>query len=206
MPENQTPSATPGTDTEWNSTEGLKDGSRAIIMFVFARRQERELAAANQQILMDTECIERIRDAGMKAEVELAAVTAEMKIKMKEKIVLFAQAFADGRATPQPNGFGKVEEQQREIARLKEELDASYRFLIDTIAQRDKEIERLTSEIACRTDYFNGATKMLCDSSIAARAALRKYGRHEQSCCPVGWEKKDAVCTCGLTEALEDTK
>lgn len=100
-------------------------------------------------------------------------------------------------------------------------------LLLDTIAQRDKEIERITEamsrvcetlSLSCQSAGMplneNAATLPVVVTDIAtqcdtARAALAKYGRHDLICARMfsgfgGMELKP--CTCGFTAALEGTK
>lgn len=79
------------------------------------------------------------------------------------------------------------------------------RFLLDAIAQRDKQLSVLRNN----SEFWRKGQLTALDScgehlhkANTVRAALRKYGHHEPSCCPALGEKKDAVCTCGLAEAL----
>lgn len=103
------------------------------------------------------------------------------------------------------------------------------RFLLDTIAQRDKEIAGIRRVMKtecedwaeCHTflqnagiqmdpvDSYSGATCLIDGIKLAiaqrytARSALARFGRHEHPC---GYYDATNTCTCGFTAALEVTK
>lgn len=82
------------------------------------------------------------------------------------------------------------------------------RFLLDTIAQQDKEIEKLTKQLdnsRVANESISRHSNVILSERDTARAVLTKFGRHKTNCSRVLGELEIAVlpCTCGLTAAME---
>lgn len=101
-----------------------------------------------------------------------------------------------------------IEEKIERISRALHLTHYDVEFLLDTIAQRDKEISEFKHELARETDDCSTCFK-LRKKRDTAHASLDKYGRHYLNCARMfsgygGMELKP--CTCGFTAALEATK
>lgn len=110
---------------------------------------------------------------------ELAAVTAERN-KYRDDIAAISRTMHD-----------KVTEQQREIARLKEEC------------------ERWKTERAGAlhsSECWELLHAKTHEERDKARAALREYGAHADNCATNAMSIRGTPCTCGFAAALEEAK
>lgn len=100
-----------------------------------------------------------------------------------------------------------IEEKIERISRALHPTHYDVEFLLDTIAQRDKEISEFKHELARDPDDCYTCFKLRKERDTA-HASLDKYGRHDPSCARMfsGFGGMELPCTCGFTAALEACK
>jgi hypothetical protein len=88
--------------------------------------------------------------------------------------------------------LSEMQEKDREIARLKADLEAIKEYC-DLRGESDG---RIISEYMERNRKIEGQLDAL-------RRVLKRYGQHDESC-PLFIDYRKKICTCGFAEALKE--